>query len=314
MRVQPRAAGLDDLEACLELRSACLARFCEAYPAEARWCPAGAPVPRIEDEETLRKHLAKDSEGRWAVLASRAGEPQAYLLCRTDQAKRQLSIEWHSPRVSPLACLQEEGGRLVSFVIRLSRRRGVRHISAFLHGPPDEVEALVSLYRGLGFEGDPRLEMLTRRLRLPPGRHRLRFRSAQEVGLDTFYGIDAAVRNWSREESEENAEISWRMWSVDPATDWLVAYEGENLVGTVQVALTRQGVGVVDHIGVLPEHRGRGLGRCLLTRALAALRERTDVVWLDVDQDNLPAVRLYQWAGFRVHHLHGGMVRRMESA
>jgi len=37
-------------------------------------------------------------------------------------------------------------------------------------------------------------------------------------------------------------------------------------------------------------------------------------VWLDVDQDNLPAVRLYQWAGFRVHHLHGGMVRRMESA
>ena len=29
------------------------------------------------------------------------------------------------------------------------------------------------------------------------------------------------------------------------------------------------------------------------------------MVWLDVHHDNTPALRLYRWAGFQVHHHHG---------
>ncbi len=120
-----------------------------------------------------------------------------------------------------------------------------------LHGFPDEVDPLLNLYQRQGFalcEGHPRLEMLSRQVRVNPGPRRLEFRSAEEIGLASFYEIDAMIRNWSVEDSRKNCELSRKMWSLDPRTDWLVAYEGQNLVGAVEVAVTRTGIGVLDHL------------------------------------------------------------------
>ena len=78
-----------------------------------------------------------------------------------------------------------------------------------------------------------------------------------------------------------------------------------------RIAVSREGVGVLDGIAVAPERRGRGIGRALLAKGLTALAGRTDIVRLDVHHDNPAAIRLYERAGFRTHHVHGEMVRAL---
>lgn len=57
-------------------------------------------------------------------------------------------------------------------------------------------------------------------------------------------------------------------------------------------------------IAILPEHRGQGVGRQLLTRLLASARLRYPAVSLSVDARN-PAVRLYEHLGFWVVETNG---------
>ena len=82
----------------------------------------------------------------------------------------------------------------------------------------------------------------------------------------------------------------------------------------MRVAVTASRVGLADGIAVAKERRGRGLGRLLLARGLAALIGRTDVVWLDTDHDNMPAQRLYRRAGFQLLHRHGVLAAKLPQA
>ena len=82
---------------------------------------------------------------------------------------------------------------------------------------------------------------------------------------------------------------------------WFVAEADDTIVG---VLLGRDfgGRGWVDIVGVLPAHRGRGIGLALLGRAFDAFAERgfPDVT-LNVDaQNETGATRLYERAGMRV--------------
>ena len=133
------------------------------------------------------------------------------------------------------------------------------------------------------------------------------------MGLEAFHAAEALFREKSVEWSRENCDTSRRWWCVDPSKDWLVAYEGQSQVGTLMLAVTREGVGVLDGIFVGKEYRRRGFGRCMLARGLSRLAESTDVVWLDTDEDNAPARGLYEGAGFSVHHRHGGMTAKLTS-
>jgi ribosomal protein S18 acetylase RimI-like enzyme len=57
----------------------------------------------------------------------------------------------------------------------------------------------------------------------------------------------------------------------------------------------------LEDLYVLPEGRRLGLGRALVEAALEAARERGCVrIELDVDEDNEPALALYQSCGFRL--------------
>ena len=91
-----------------------------------------------------------------------------------------------------------------------------------------------------------------------------------------------------------------------PAATWMIRFEGNEFLGPIPCA-TIQGlrknprVGSIQNVGVLPEHRGCGLGRALLLRSLAgyaALGMR--FVRLEVTAANHVAVRLYESLGFRV--------------
>jgi ribosomal protein S18 acetylase RimI-like enzyme len=91
-----------------------------------------------------------------------------------------------------------------------------------------------------------------------------------------------------------------------PEATWLLIYQPEPDwppadVGTIQGILRPGGVGAVQNVGVVPEHRGQGLGECLLQQAINGfLHCGMDFAGLEVTADNETAVRLYQRMGFTV--------------
>ena len=77
------------------------------------------------------------------------------------------------------------------------------------------------------------------------------------------------------------------------------ALAGRTLTGFVLSRMAADEAEILS-VAVAPARRGRGLARSLLDlhmRRLAGLGIRT--IFLEVDQDNLPARRLYSRAGFR---------------
>jgi len=70
--------------------------------------------------------------------------------------------------------------------------------------------------------------------------------------------------------------------------------------GTIQGVIDSGGTGSIQNIGVVPTHRGAGLGTVLIARALGGFAaEGVPRASLEVTADNARAVRLYQRLGFR---------------
>jgi ribosomal protein S18 acetylase RimI-like enzyme len=88
-----------------------------------------------------------------------------------------------------------------------------------------------------------------------------------------------------------------------PDSTWLLQVRGredawENC-GTVQ-GVSDQGLfGAIQNLGIVPAHRGRGLGSILLAAALFGFRQRQlPRAYLEVTASNVGAVRLYERFGF----------------
>lgn len=87
-----------------------------------------------------------------------------------------------------------------------------------------------------------------------------------------------------------------------PGATWLIVHDvlgQRKSCGTIQGIRDATGLGAVQNLGVAPDHRGQGLGECLLLKALdgfrlAGLRH----AYLEVTAQNLGAIRLYQRLGF----------------
>lgn len=89
-----------------------------------------------------------------------------------------------------------------------------------------------------------------------------------------------------------------------PTATWLLvcndAYGDLEWCGTIQGVVDRLGSGSIQNIGVVPAHRGRGLGTSLIEQALAGFRSHgLRRASLEVTASNSRAVRLYQQLGFR---------------
>lgn len=89
-----------------------------------------------------------------------------------------------------------------------------------------------------------------------------------------------------------------------PETTWIAAHEGTNgrrsqYCGTIQGIKTTNGRGSIQNLGIVAGHRNRGLGTCLLYRALEGFRQAgVQRVTLEVTAENHGAIRLYQRHGF----------------
>lgn len=69
--------------------------------------------------------------------------------------------------------------------------------------------------------------------------------------------------------------------------------------GTIQGIRDRSGMGAVQNLGIVPEHRGRGLGTVLLLAALDGFRRAgLRRAFLEVTAQNDGAIRLYRRLGF----------------
>ena len=91
-----------------------------------------------------------------------------------------------------------------------------------------------------------------------------------------------------------------------PGGTWLAAYQREvggllEPCGTIQVIVDSFGEGWIQNVGVVPEHRRRGVGSTLLRYCLTGCAQAgLTKVHLEVTAENLPALRLYEKVGFFV--------------
>jgi hypothetical protein len=91
-----------------------------------------------------------------------------------------------------------------------------------------------------------------------------------------------------------------------PDSTWLITRRGDegcepDDCGTIQGLKQRRRVGSVQNVGVVPTHRGLGLGRALVVKSLHGFRKAgLRHVSLEVTADNAPAIELYKSIGFRV--------------
>ncbi|MFO0428169.1 MAG: GNAT family N-acetyltransferase [Planctomyces sp.] len=96
-----------------------------------------------------------------------------------------------------------------------------------------------------------------------------------------------------------------------PDATWLVTHQSEHssdsMVPSVDCAVIqgiarRSGTGAIQNVGVIPEHRGLGIGRALLLQSLRGFRlHGMTNSCLEVTAENGPAVRLYLSLGFEVY-------------
>jgi len=90
-----------------------------------------------------------------------------------------------------------------------------------------------------------------------------------------------------------------------PHATWLATCADDGGVpeycGTVQGLCDGSGLGAIQNLGVIPGHRGRGLGTVLMDRALRGFRQvGLTRAFLEVTADNWAAIRLYERLGFAV--------------
>ena len=90
---------------------------------------------------------------------------------------------------------------------------------------------------------------------------------------------------------------------------WLVRYHGDGQspaqlrnpepCGTIQGVRDHTGMGAIQNLGIVPEHRSHGLGTALMYKALDGFqRAGLPRAFLEVTAQNHGAIRLYQRIGF----------------
>ncbi|MDB4733601.1 GNAT family N-acetyltransferase [Planctomicrobium sp.] len=90
-----------------------------------------------------------------------------------------------------------------------------------------------------------------------------------------------------------------------PQATWLIQFDGDDFrpampCGTIQGVAMSTTLGAIQNVGVIPEHRGFGLGRALVLKNLHAYRSCGLVrVYLDVSAENQGAIALYRSLGFK---------------
>jgi GNAT superfamily N-acetyltransferase len=105
-------------------------------------------------------------------------------------------------------------------------------------------------------------------------------------------------RRLMHEITRQESFVAGTTWMIafHPHSDWPVVD-----CGTIQGIAHNRRVGAIQNVGVVPEHRGSGLGRALVLQSLHGFRSAgLKRVYLEVTADNNSAVELYRTVGFQL--------------
>ena len=217
----------------------------------------------------------------------------------------------------------------LALVSALVAEAGERPVRLWAHG---DLPAASRLAAAAGFERVRALWQMRRSLRAPLDSPQLAGGLAVRtfvIGRDEDAWTDLNSRAFSRHPEQgawtrEDLDLREREPWFDPAGFFLAERDGQlagfhwtKIHGQVDEAGTqgtgpaqgtgaqgtgaqeREAIGEVYVVGVDPDERGTGLGRALTLIGLRYLRSRgLSQVMLYVDEDNTPAIRLYESLGF----------------
>jgi mycothiol synthase len=194
----------------------------------------------------------------------------------------------------------------LALVRELAGRAGGHRARVWAHG---DLPAATALARAAGFDRFRALWQMRLSLREPldqpgwPAGSTLRaFRPGRDetewLGLNgRAFATHPEQGAWRRRDLELREQEPW----FDPA-GFLVAERDGVMTGfhwTKIPADEGEDIGEVYVVGVDPAEQGTGLGRALTLAGLHHMRERgLDQAMLYVDEDNVPAIRLYEDLGF----------------
>jgi mycothiol synthase len=121
---------------------------------------------------------------------------------------------------------------------------------------------------------------------------------------DYFDFHPVSLGSWEREMAApySRPDLSWLALSeVSPGgADQVVGVAGCQVNESANKQSGRL-EGWIEGIGVIPAFRQRGVGKALLSRCVQSFRdEGLEFALADVDSESMPAVGLFQWAGFSV--------------
>ncbi len=131
---------------------------------------------------------------------------------------------------------------------------------------------------------------------------RLFYRSSVEVGDDAFIEAIRQVTQDTLDQDDLDSVLEYGeekaaqhyfaiLEELDNRKDWWkLAFTDQNqLVGLVVPQKHGESTGVINYIGVVPEHRGHGYGKDLLAEGMRVLRENTvSEIIADIDAANFP--------------------------
>jgi len=120
-----------------------------------------------------------------------------------------------------------------------------------------------------------------------------------DIVLETFRrGSDKWVMSMTESQQLGSAE-AWLKRDKTFDSDASIVFMDEGKVIGYNVMRLEDSSVEVGPIGVLPSHRGKGLGRALLLESIRRLKSKEpESVWLTVSTDNAPAFKLYSSLGF----------------
>lgn len=94
-----------------------------------------------------------------------------------------------------------------------------------------------------------------------------------------------------------------KLTSSPQAATWIGAEPNGKMAGFAIIEWAQQISGVIAYIATIevqPELRGRGIGAELMRRLEGSAKaERASTIWLHVDAENAPAIRLYERLGYQ---------------
>lgn len=116
----------------------------------------------------------------------------------------------------------------------------------------------------------------------------MKIKPFEEKYIDDVYEIEKACFSnpWSRADLAKQLDLETSHFIVADIDGRAVGYMGLQIFS---------GEGYVTNVAVLPEYRGQGIALALINEQL---KSKMGFITLEVRESNVPAVRLYEKAGF----------------